>query len=314
VAVASHDRPLRLRWLLNALSEQTLPRERFEVLVGHDSSDDETERLLEEHPLAEAGILRHRRLPPGTAPPGVNRNAAWRLARAPIIVFTDDDCRPPPDWLERALAAARRHPGAVVQGRTVPDPDEDAMLDAPRRHTQWIDPPIFQAQACNIVYPRELLKVLDGFVEDLYTGEDTELAMRARKLGTDYVGAPEVLTYHAVVPMSLLREVRALARWQDIPTVVKRHPELREDFPLWIFWQPTHVWLPLALAGALLERRHPLYALLAFPYLMHGFPFHGPGPRGRLRSLIEFPRAVVMDAWEMAVLARGSVKARTIFI
>ncbi|MDX6659127.1 MAG: hypothetical protein QOH62_3920, partial [Solirubrobacteraceae bacterium] len=37
VVVPSHDRPLRLRWLLNALDEQTLAREQWEVIVAHDS-------------------------------------------------------------------------------------------------------------------------------------------------------------------------------------------------------------------------------------------------------------------------------------
>ena len=36
VVVASHDRPLRLRWLLEALADQTLARYRFEVVVAHD--------------------------------------------------------------------------------------------------------------------------------------------------------------------------------------------------------------------------------------------------------------------------------------
>lgn len=315
VVVASHDRPLRLRWLLNALEDQTLPRERFEVLVGHDSRGEETEALLAEHPLVRTGTLRHERLPAGTAPPGANRNAAWRLARAPIIAFTDDDCRPPPHWLEKALAAARRHPCAVVQGKTVPDPLEEALLDAPIRHTQRIHPPSPYAQACNIVYPRDLLERLDGFDEALYTGEDTELGARARKLGAAYVAAPEAVTYHSVIPMSLMRQLRSLRRWQDLPAVVKRHPELRADFPLWVFWHRRHVWLPLALAGALLERRNPLYALLAFPYLMHAFPSHGlKSPRGRLRSLIELPSWCARDLMEMGVLARGSMKARTLLI
>ena len=95
VVIPSHDRPLRLRWLLNALAEQTLARDRFEVVVGHDSSGAETAELLATHPLAEAGVLRSVALRPGTAPPGRNRNAAWREARAPVIAFTDDDCRPP---------------------------------------------------------------------------------------------------------------------------------------------------------------------------------------------------------------------------
>src|SRR5213593_4083172 len=51
VVVPSHERPLRLRWLLNALEEQTLAREQWEVIVAHDSGP-ETQELLREHPLA----------------------------------------------------------------------------------------------------------------------------------------------------------------------------------------------------------------------------------------------------------------------
>ena len=101
VAVASHDRPLRLRWLLNALEEQTLAD--FEVIVAHDSGP-ETEELLRTHPLASDGRLRHLSFRPGPGP-AEKRNAAWMAARAPLIAFTDDDCRPPADWLERLAAA-----------------------------------------------------------------------------------------------------------------------------------------------------------------------------------------------------------------
>src|SRR5439155_23972628 len=113
VVVASHDRPLRLRWLLNALEEQTLDRSLWEVVVAHDSSGRETEELLRSHPLAAAGVLRHLSFQPGPGP-AVKRNAAWRLARADTILFTDDDCRPPTDWLANALAAVESHPGATV--------------------------------------------------------------------------------------------------------------------------------------------------------------------------------------------------------
>jgi glycosyltransferase involved in cell wall biosynthesis len=315
VVVASHDRPLRLRWLLNALEEQTLDRGRFEVVVGHDSSHPETEELLRAHPLAESGTLRHVTLPAGSAPPGRNRNAAWKEARAPLIAFTDDDCRPPPEWLARALEAARAHPDAIVQGATMPDPRESRMLLAPHWRSQMIVPPTPWAQACNIVYPRAVLERAGGFDEGLHSGEDTDLALRARATGTPYVGVRELLTYHAVDARGLIGRLRSLSKWLDAPAVVKRHPELRRDFPLWLFWKRTHVWLPLAVAGAALERRNPLFALLAIPWVTHTLPQqHGTHPRGRYRALSELPGRAVIDLAEFAVLVRGSVRHRSLLL
>ena len=314
VVVPSHDRPLRLRWLLNALDAQTLDRSRWEVIVGHDSSGPETERLLREHPLAQEGVLRHVALEPGSAPPGRNRNAAWRLARAPVVVFTDDDCRPPEGWLKSALAAAQRHPGAIVQGMTLPDPDEAAMRHAPHHRSQVIRPPVPWAEACNILYPRELLERTGGFVEDRQTGEDTDLAIRARDLGAAYVGDRDVLTYHAVFDENIAGALRAAWRWNDLPWLLVRHPRFRREFPLSYFWKRSHVWLPVAVLGVLASRRSPAWALAAVPWAAHRAPHHGADPRGRYRSLLELPARALIDATEIAGLIRGSIRHRTLFL
>jgi glycosyltransferase involved in cell wall biosynthesis len=316
VVVPSHDRPLRLRWLLNAMEEQTLPRDRWELIIGHDSSGPETEEILTTHPLAAAGVLRHVTLEPGTAPPGRNRNVAWRLARAPVIAFTDDDCRPPADWLENALAAAKRHPGAIVQGSTMPDPDEGKIgRHAPYVRTQSIWPPRPWAQACNIIYPLELLERCGGFPEDMYVGEDTALAEVARSLGAPYVGAPEVVTRHAIDEASLADQVRGAWRWQGLPLLIHRHPRIRQEFSLGYFWKRTHVWAPLAVAGAYGMKRSRLMALLTIPYLVHATPkHHGQHPRGRIRSVLELPGRFAIDVSEIAALAWGSIKHRSFFL
>ena len=315
VVVASHDRALRLRWLLNALERQTLPRDQWEVIVGHDSQGPDTERLLRTHPLARDGVLRHAQLPPGSAPPGANRNAALPLVRAPLIAFTDDDCRPPEDWLENALAAARRHPGCIVQGRTMKDPLEAAMQHAAHYHSQRIVPPTPWAECCNIVYPREFVEAVGGFDEHQYTGEDTDLKVRCQKAGAGYVGAPEVLTYHSVNEVSFLRHLRGRFRWTDLPYLLKKHPDFRANFPMWIFWKRTHVWLPFFLAGLWLAgRKHAVYAILCMPYTVHAMGTRGTDPRSRFRDLSEFPTHVAFELAEMLALARGSLKYRTLLL
>jgi glycosyltransferase involved in cell wall biosynthesis len=99
VVVASHARELRLRWLLNALEEQTLARESWEVVVVHDYDAAVAERVIERHPLFESGTLRHRAIEPGTGSPARQRNIGWRMGRGRLVAFTDDDCRPEPGWL-----------------------------------------------------------------------------------------------------------------------------------------------------------------------------------------------------------------------
>ncbi|MEJ7784164.1 MAG: glycosyltransferase [Solirubrobacteraceae bacterium] len=314
VAVPSHDRPLRLRWLLNALEAQTLPRERWEVVVAHDSAGPETEHLLRTHPLAREGVLRHATLPAGTGGPGAHRNAAVKLARGEVIAFTDDDCRPPADWLEKALAAARRHPGAIVQGTTLKDPTEAVVLNAPLIHSQLIRPPTVWAEACNIIYPKELLDRVGGFHEDAFTGEDTDLAVRCKQQGAAYVAAPEVVTHHAVVEVSAWDTVRAGMRWVDLPLLLKRHPEFRDELPLWFFWKRTHVWLIAFFVGVKLSRRSWLFNVLCVPWLVHATPKHGNNPRGRFRSISELPLWMAIDLAEMIAMARGSVRHRTVVI
>ena len=317
VAVASRDRPVRLRWLLNALEEQTLARDRFEVVVAHDSGAPEVEELLRSHPLARAGVLRHVRLPPFPGP-ARNRNASWRMATAPLVAFIDDDCRPAPDWLEAALDAATRTPGAVVQGRTLPDPDEQVHLVAsPHTLTQRIEPPTPWAETCNIVYPRAVLEREGGFDEGagLVAGEDTDLGWRARGSGTPFIAAPGALAWHAVEPVSLWRLLRWTLRWRQLPLVVRRHPGLRAHYPGRYFWRPSHVKAVVGMAGIALASRHRAFALFALPWLAHNSSHrYGPTARGRARTASELPGRLVVDAFEVAVLAFGSARHRSLLL
>lgn len=315
VVVPTRGRPLRLRWLLNALHEQEIA-EPFEVLVAWDG-DPASGVVLGGHPLAGAGALRAIRMREG-AGPAEKRNAAWRAARAPVVAFTDDDCRPPAGWLAALLTAARAHPDAIVQGATTPDPDELAVFHrAPHARSQQIAPPHPMAQTCNIAYPRALLERLGGFDESYadVAGEDVDLALRAQAAGAPLVAAPAALTHHAV-EWGLRRRLRGSWRWRHMARVVREHPELRRELPLRGYaWSPRHAPLALALGGALLARRAPLAAAaLALPYALSTPRTYGSGPRALARTAAELPGRALVDGAQLAALLAGSIEQRTLLI
>jgi len=204
------------------------------------------------------------------------------------------------------LAAVERHPGAVVQGAVRPDPVEAHLLAAaPHARSLVVDPPEPWGQCASIAYPRAVLERLGGFDEGFTrAGEDADLALRAMEAGVEYAGAPEALTFHAVAPYGLLGAVRMLPRWGELARVAARHPAVRRSLALGVFWKPSHAWL--------------LAALLARPALvgwaLAARPRYGRSPRGVARALSELPGRAVVDAVEIAVLARGSLRERTLLL
>lgn len=309
VVIASHGRALRLRWLLNALAEQRF-EEPWEVVVVHTYDEETASRVLERHPLHADGRLRHQAIDPATGSPAHQRNLGWQLARAPLIAFTDDDCRPDADWLARLVDAANAHTGAVVQGTTRPEPYEHAIMAAPHVRTMQIDPVGPYVQTCNVLYPRSLLASLDGFDERAVAGEDVGLSLRARARGHGVVAAPDAVVFHAVESHTLPGIVRQNLKWRHLAYLVKQHPEFRAEMPLRVFWDRDHlrtVGLMAALAGG---RRWPPCALLALPYLRTGLGRRGPGRR-RLVAAAEMPGQAARQIAEVAGLAFGSLRHGT---
>ena len=310
VVVPTLNRETRLAFLLDALAEQTLDRDRFEVLVVR-AEDAATGPLTE----APAGIdVRFLTASRGAA---LQRNRGWRAARSELIAFTDDDCLPAPDWLERILDAAGPH-DLFIQGRTVPDPDELAQRRGLARtmEVQRFDP---WAPTCNMAYPRALLERVDGFDDRFVAaawGEDTDLAMRAREAGGRQEYREEVLVRHAVHTRTLPQAMREGYSRSALPVVVARHPQMRRALHFRVFLLMSHALLVLGFAGLVLGRRRPLLGMLAFaPYVRHHVKDSGASPLEVVKWIvISGPRAVLADASEMAGSAVQSVRHRSLVL
>jgi glycosyltransferase involved in cell wall biosynthesis len=307
VVVATRDRADRLERLLRALAGQMLPAERFEVLVVDDGSTDHTPDVLA-HAAAALPIEIRRIDGPDGRGPAAARNRGWRAARGNLIAFTDDDCEPAPDWLQRGLRASEASPGSIVQGRTIPNPDELKRL-GPFSRTKRIEEASPWFQTCNIFYPRPLLERLGGFDERFpgAAGEDADLGWRARELGAERSFEQHAVVHHAVEEVGPLGELRQALKGSESARMYRRHPELRARAAYaGIFWNRTHARFALAAVGLALARRFPPAALLALPY--------AKGLVGRARSTggspLLAPYYVLYDCLDIQKTVRGSIRNR----
>ena len=302
VVVATRDRREQLSILLDALDSQTLPRELFEVVIVDDGSVDGSADL------AEARADRVVRNPSSLGPAGA-RQQGWPIASAGLIAFTDDDCRPEPDWLEQGLEVHRANSRSIVQGKTRPDELSNIDLRTPLARSIRVDHlgPFFET--CNVFYPKALLEEVGGFDDAIATaGEDADLAMRALATGCGAVFAEDAIVNHSVEVHSFERALRGTKRWASLVPLVARHRQLRKDF-LWrgLIWRESHWRLILALSGAVLWRLtgRRIFLIWLVPYVTLR---NGWYPDGLLRTLISLPRTLPIDAAEVLVLAKASVK------
>lgn len=303
IVVATRNRAARLRALLESLAAQEGPA--HEVVVVDDASGDDT-------PVVIAGAaVRGLRLDAQSGP-GPARNAGWHAGTGGLVAFIDDDCVAQPGWLGALHAAHERDPGAIVQGRTEPDPREAHLLSAFAR-SQSVHGPGPWLQTCNIAYPRALLEQLGGFDESFHTtpGEDTDLGWRAIEAGTRVVYEPAALNWHAVHLPGALELIRASQRWSGTVRNVARHPQLRAALHRGVFWKVAHERLLIAAAGALLARRAPAVALAAaLPYLALHRREHG----SLAGTAAAMPAHVALDAAEVVAMVRGSAAAGTLVL
>lgn len=181
-------------------------------------------------------------VPSGGRGPAAARNAGWRAAATPWVVFLDDDVVPEPGWREALLADLADLPGDVAgsQGRiVVPLPSGRRPTDA-ERNTAGL------AGACwitaDMAYRRAALESAGGFDERFPRAyrEDADLALRMMGAGYRLVRGGRV-TVHPVRDEGFWASVRvqrgnaddALMRrlygpeWRDaiggVPTRLRRH-------------------------------------------------------------------------------------------
>jgi glycosyltransferase involved in cell wall biosynthesis len=200
VVIPTRDRPGQLDTCLEALACQSLPRDRFEVIVVDDGSRAPVAPRLD----AWRGRLNLGHAWTPGAGPAAARDAGVALAAGRCLAFTDDDCRPSPEWLQAMLGVLRRRPGTLAGGRTV-----NVLTDLATSETSQVisevvhdyynaDPEharFFSSN--NLAAEAGAFRELGGFDPAFRTSEDRDLCHRWLASGRTLIYVPDALVGHA---------------------------------------------------------------------------------------------------------------------
>jgi glycosyltransferase involved in cell wall biosynthesis len=183
VVVPTRDRPDQLERCLAALERQTAS-DSIEVIVVDDGS---ANRAAVEDAVKDRPQVRLVRL--DGAGPAAARNRGVRAARGTYICFTDDDCEPRADWVER-LAGSLGRGAAAAAGVTLTGSPGNPLLEASELITAALSPArnggegLAFAPSNNLACRAELLAAIP-FDETfpMAAGEDRDWCARLRAAG-----------------------------------------------------------------------------------------------------------------------------------
>jgi len=187
----------RLQGCLRALEEQTYPGHLYEVIVVNNDSAKAIRHVVV--PYAQARVIQEDR--PGSY---AARNTGVTHARGEIIAFTDSDCIPAPDWLERGVAHLTHQDGcAIVAGRVEIFPRSQQQPNAIEQYEmlvalaqkEFVRNYKFGATA-NLFTFREVFEQAGPFLAEVKSGGDLEWGRRVVASGYRLEYADNVRVFH----------------------------------------------------------------------------------------------------------------------
>lgn len=228
--VATKGRSSELEGLFESLRAQT--RSFDEVLLVDQNPDDRLASVIASNPDIPVTHIHDPSLN------GLNRsrNAGWRATDADIVIFSDDDCWYPVDFLEKALGIFDATGADIVSGRATDEVDGRSIngrfLDHPcevDRTSAW-----FTQIEWMVLMKREVLTRIEGFDDamgvgsgtDWGSGEAQDLTLRALDAGFRQVYDPSLVGHHAEFDTSRLDDAgyaRAGQYAQGVGYVLVKH-------------------------------------------------------------------------------------------
>ena len=203
IIIPTYNRPQILAGCLEAIALLEYPRDRFEVIVVDDGSENPLDSIVEPFKdKVNLTLLRQE-----NAGPAVARNKGAEIAQGEFLAFTDDDCRPIFSWLNGFAAAFADAPLAMLGGKIVNGLDNNPFSTASQKLTDYLydyytptkgKDAFFTSN--NIAVPTSGFRALKGFSTSYpFASEDRDFCDRWNGVySTEYVPEAQVYHYHTL--------------------------------------------------------------------------------------------------------------------
>jgi len=259
VVVPTRGQEALLTGLLDALAAQTLDRGRWDLVLSFDGATPSpaTTRRVE----AMGGSMVSSAVRRG---PGAARNLGASRAAGDYLAFTEDDCLPAPEWLERGAERLDHEPALdVVEGATFL-PDGSPVRRRRGAGMTWLP--------TNLFVRRTFFERIGGYCERFFDGErgvyfreDSDFGFTAVDAGARVCHDSRPRVTHPREHRGWLDPLRWAQRYEMDPLLAARHPASFRDEIEVARWGPFQFRRPFvrACAGFLVATTAAL-ALLIF--------------------------------------------------
>ena len=129
-----------------------------------------------------------------------SRNIGLKECHGDIIIQTDDDARPFPDWIENMVKAHLKYPNCGVIGGRVIDASKRTFLskiaDISTFPSYSTVKRVRSVPGVNSSYKKEVMNIVGKYDEKLFRGEDVDYNWRVKLIGWDILYHPEIKVKH----------------------------------------------------------------------------------------------------------------------